>query len=209
MKKLFFIIGFLLLQAAAIAQPFEGKIIYENKYKSKLPNVTDEQLTAMMGGKQDYFIKSGNYKITTTGSYFQWQIYVNKDNKLYNKLANSESIYWIDAASNPDAVIKAEIKKAATEILGYTCDEITLTCKSGIQKYYYSPKLKADAKLFTNFKYQNFYEYISRTQALPLKMTIETPQFSLESVATEVKPTTLDAKLFTIPADAKLEKSPF
>lgn len=209
MKKLFFIIGFLLLQAAAIAQPFEGKIIYENKYKSKLPNVTDEQLTAMMGGKQDYFIKSGNYKITTTGSYFQWQIYVNKDNKLYNKLANSESIYWIDAASNPDAVIKAEIKKAATEILGYTCDEITLTCKSGVQKYYYSPKLKADAKLFTNFKYQNFYEYISRTQALPLKMTIETPQFSLESVATEVKPTTLDAKLFTIPADAKLEKSPF
>lgn len=209
MKKLFFIIGFLFLQAAAIAQPFEGKIIYENKYKSKLPNVTDEQLTAMMGGKQDYFIKSGNYKITTTGSYFQWQIYVNKDNKLYNKLASSESIYWIDAASNPDAVIKAEIKKAATEILGYTCDEITLTCKSGVQKYYYSPKLKADAKLFTNFKYQNFYEYISRTQALPLKMMIETPQFSLESVATEVKPTTLDAKLFTIPADAKLEKSPF
>jgi hypothetical protein len=201
MRQLFFIIGFLFLQAAAVAQPFEGKIIYENKYKSKLPNVTDEQLTAMMGGKQDYFVKSG--------SYFQWQIYVNKDNKLYNKLASSESIYWIDAASNPDAVIKADIKKAATEILGYTCDEITLTCKSGVQKYYYSSKLKADAKLFTNFKYQNFYEYISRTQALPLKMTIETPQFSLESVATEVKPMTLDAKLFTIPADAKLEKSPF
>jgi hypothetical protein len=209
MRQLFFIIGFLFLQAAAVAQPFEGRIIYENKYKSKLPNVTDEQLTAMMGGKQDYFVKSGNYKIATSGSYFQWQIYVNKDNKLYNKLASSESIYWIDAASNPDAVIKADIKKAATEILGYTCDEITLTCKSGVQKYYYSSKLKADAKLFTNFKYQNFYEYISRTQALPLKMTIETPQFSLESVATEVKPMTLDAKLFTIPADAKLEKSPF
>jgi hypothetical protein len=209
MKKLFFIIGILFLQAAAIAQPFEGKIIYENKYKSKLPNVTDEQLTAMMGSKQDYFVKAGNYKIATNGSYFQWQIYVNKDNKLYNKMTSSESLYWIDAAANPDAVIKAEIKKGVIDILGYTCDEITLTCKSGVQKYYYSPKLKADAKLFTNFKYQNFYEYISRTQALPLKMIIETPQFSLESVATEVKPTTLDAKLFAIPADAKLEKSPF
>lgn len=209
MKKLFFIIGILFLQAAAIAQPFEGKIIYENKYKSKLPNVTDEQLTAMMGSKQDYFVKAGNYKIATNGSYFQWQIYVNKDNKLYNKMTSSESLYWIDAAANPDAVIKAEIKKGVIDILGYTCDEITLTCKSGVQKYYYSPKLKADAKLFTNFKYQNFYEYISRTQALPLKMIIETPQFSLESVATEVKPTTLDAKLFAIPADSKLEKSPF
>lgn len=111
MKKLFFIIGILFLQAAAIAQPFEGKIIYENKYKSKLPNVTDEQLTAMMGSKQDYFVKAGNYKIATNGSYFQWQIYVNKDNKLYNKMTSSESLYWIDAAANPDAVIKAEIKK--------------------------------------------------------------------------------------------------
>lgn len=209
MKKIFYIICFLFLQAAAIAQPFEGKIMYENKYKSKLPNVTDDQLTAMMGGKQDYFVKAGNYKIATNGSYFQWQIYVNKDNKLYNKMTSSESLLWIDAASNPDAVIKAEIKKGVTEILGYTCDEITLTCKSGIQKYYFSPKLKADAKLFANFKYQNFYEYISRTQALPLKMAIDTPQFSLESTATEIQPMTLDAKLFTIPADAKLEKSPF
>ena len=99
MKKLFFIIGILFLQAAAIAQPFEGKIIYENKYKSKLPNVTDEQLTAMMGSKQDYFVKAGNYKIATNGSYFQWQIYVNKDNKLYNKMTSSESLYWIDAAA--------------------------------------------------------------------------------------------------------------
>jgi hypothetical protein len=209
MRRLFFIIGFLFLHAAVSAQSFEGKIIYENKYKSKLPNVTDEQLTAMMGGKQDYFIKGGNYKIATNGSYFKWQIYINKDNKLYNKMASSESLFWIDAASNPDAVIKTEIKKNATEILGYICDEITLTCKSGVQKYYYSPKLKAEAKLFTNFKYQNIYEYISRTQALPLKMTIETPQFSIESIATEVKPMALEAKIFTIPADAKLEKSPF
>ena len=69
MRKLFFFIGFLFLQAAAMAQPFEGKIVYENKYKSKLPNVTDEQLTAMMGSKQDYFVKSGNYKIATNGRY--------------------------------------------------------------------------------------------------------------------------------------------
>ncbi|HEY9047538.1 MAG TPA: hypothetical protein VIN08_16645, partial [Ohtaekwangia sp.] len=137
------------------------------------------------------------------------QIYLQKDNKLYNKMASSESLFWIDGAVNADEVIKAEVKKGAAEILGYPCDEVTLTCKSGVQKYYFSPKLRVDPKQFANFKYGNFYEYISRAQALPLKMVIETPQFILESVATEVKALKLEDKLFTLPEGAKLEKSPF
>ncbi|HEY9006307.1 MAG TPA: hypothetical protein VIM75_09245, partial [Ohtaekwangia sp.] len=118
-------------------------------------------------------------------------------------------LLWIDAAVNPDEVIKAEVKKGVLNVLGYTCDEVTLTCKSGVQKYYFNTKLKVDPKLFANFKYGNFYEYLSRAQALPLKMTIETPQFVLESMATEVKPMTLEDKFFALPQGVKLEKSPF
>jgi hypothetical protein len=128
---------------------------------------------------------------------------------LYNKIANSEALLWIDAATNSDELIKVETKKNAVVVLGHSCDEITLHCKSGVQRYYYSTKLKIDPKPFANFKYENFYEYISRAQALPLKMSIETPQFILESVATEVKPMSLDGKLFTLPEGSKLEKSPY
>ncbi|MEI9910986.1 MAG: hypothetical protein WDO71_15730 [Bacteroidota bacterium] len=59
------IVTFLLATLFAITsfgQTFEGKIVYTNSYKSKMPNVTDEQFTTMMGSSQEYFIKNGDYK---------------------------------------------------------------------------------------------------------------------------------------------------
>ena len=92
----------------------------------------------MMGTTQEYLIKDGNYKSSANGTFFQWQLYINKDNKLYNKMSNSPTIFWNDGSVNPDEVIKAEINQGVIEILGYQCDELILTCKSGIQKYYFS-----------------------------------------------------------------------
>ena len=39
------------------AQPFQGKITYQITYESSLPNVSSEELTAMMGTPQEYYIK--------------------------------------------------------------------------------------------------------------------------------------------------------
>ena len=87
-----------------------------------MPNVTDQQFTTMMGSTQEYFIKNGDYKTVADGSLFQWQIYVNKDNKLYSKMANSETLLWNDGSTNTDEILKAEVNKGVTEILGYKCD---------------------------------------------------------------------------------------
>src|SRR5882672_9106198 len=126
----------LLLTTVSIThgQDFVGKVVYKNEYKSKLANATSAQLSAMMGTTQEYFIKGGNYKSLTNGTFFQWQLYINKDNKLYNKMSNSATILWNDGAVNPDEVIKAEINKGVIDILGHKCDELVLTCKSGVQK---------------------------------------------------------------------------
>jgi hypothetical protein len=191
------------------AQNFEGKIIYDSKYKSKLPAVTDEQFSAMLGTKQEYFIKDGDYRSVTNGTFLQWQIYINKDNKLYNKMSNSEAILWNDGGVNPDEVKSVEINKGVIEILGRKCDELILTCKSGIQKYYFSKDLKVDPKFFEKHKFGNWSEYIMRANSLPLKIIIDSPQFALESTATEVQAMTLDSKLFQLPAGSKTEKSPY
>lgn len=193
----------------SFAQSFEGVIKYKNSYKIKIPTLTNEQFTAMMGTNMDYFIKGGNYKTTTNGNYLLWQLYINKDSKLYNKTANSPTVLWNDVTINTDEVIKAETKKDALDVLGYKCDELILTCKSGVQKYYYSSKLKMEAKLYENFKYQNWYEYLSRANAVPLKMIIDNAQFYLESVATEVQKKKISDSLFTLPPDVKLEKNPY
>ena len=198
-----------LFAISSFGQSFEGKIVYQNAYKSKIPNVTDEQFTTMMGATQEYFIKNGDYRSVANGSLFQWQLYVNTDNKLYSKMANTETLLWNDGAANTDEILKAEINKDVIEILGYKCDELVLTCKSGIQKYYFNTKLSVDTKLFVNHKFGNWYDFLSKSNSLPLKSIVTNGQFTLESVATAIKEMELDKTFFDLPAGSKTMKSPY
>ena len=209
MKHILALALFACIIVVSFGQAFEGEIIYKNTFKTKNPQVSDAQWTSMLGTKQEYFIKGANYKIVANGTYFQWQMYINKDNKSYSKLSNSASVFWQDAAINTDSVLKVELNKSATVILGYTCDELILTCKSGMQKYYYNSKLAVDPNLYIKHKYGNWYYYLVKSKAMPLKMVIETDQCIIESTATEVKPSVLSPTLFTLPAGVKLEKSPY
>lgn len=106
------------ISMTVFGQNFEGKITYQNSYTSKLPNVQDQQFNSMMGTTQEYIIKGGDYKSSSNGTLVQWQLYINKDNKLYNKMSNSETIFWNDGITNPDSIISVEINKDVTEILG-------------------------------------------------------------------------------------------
>ena len=210
MRKSLLILTISLITAAtSFGQTFEGKIIYSNSYKSKSPQVSDQQWTLMMGSTQEYLIKGGNYKSIANGTLVQWQLYINKDNKLYNKMSNSETAFWNDGNVQGDEVLKVELNKNVTEVLGYKCDEVILTCKSGVQKYYFNSKLSGDTKLFANHKFGNWFDYLSKSNALPLKSIIETAQFTLESIATEVKPMKLDDKEFELPIGIKTDKSPY
>ena len=92
MKKSLFTLLFVLISLFTFAQSFEGKIIYQLTYKSKMPSVTDAQFSSMMGNTQNYYIKGGDYKSETNGSFILSQLYINKDNKLYNKFSNSGAL---------------------------------------------------------------------------------------------------------------------
>lgn len=209
MKKVITLALSLLTVITVFGQSFEGKIVYSNTYKSKNPKMTDQQWTSMMGSSQEYLIKGGDYKSIANGTLVQWQLYINKDNKLYNKMSNSETAFWNDGNVQGDEVFKVELNKNVTEVLGYKCDEVILTCKSGVQKYYFNSKLSVDTKLFVNHKFGNWFDYLSKSNSLPLKSIIETAQFTIESIATEVKPMKLDTKIFELPTGIKTEKSPY
>ncbi|AIH01853.1 hypothetical protein [Riemerella anatipestifer] len=209
MTRIFIFLLVTLFAITSFGQTFEGKIVYKNTYRSKIPNVTDEQFTTMMGSVQEYFIKNGNYKSVANGSFFQWQLYVNKENKLYSKMANSEILLWNDGAANSDKVLKAEVNKGVAEVLGYKCDELVLTCKSGIQKYYFNTKFSVNTKLYENHKFGNWYDFLSKSNSLPLKSIIDNGQFTLESVAIEVKEMKVDNTIFDLPANTKTMKSAY
>jgi hypothetical protein len=209
MKQFFFTFAFAFACLLATAQDFEGKIVYRNTYKSKSPAQSDEQLNSMMGTEQNWYLKGGNYKSELNGSVINWQVYLNRDNKVYSKFAGSDMLFWNDGAVNPDEVISTEIRRGAADILGYRCDELVLTCKSGVQKYYFSSKLPVDSKLFKNHQFGNWHAYLAKANAVPLKIVIDSPQFTLESVATAVQPMKLNQALFGLPADVQTMKSPY
>lgn len=209
MKKAFTLALSLLTVITVYAQTFEGKIMYKNTYKSKTPEMKDEQWTSMMGATMEYLIKGGDYKSTLNGTTVQWQVYNNGENKLFTKMTSSETLLWNDASVQGDEVLKVQVNKGVTQVLGYKCDEVILTCKSGVQKYYFNSKFAVDAKLFTKHKYGNWYDYLVKANAIPLKSIIETLQFIMESVATEIVPMKLDAKQFQIATGTKMEKSPY
>jgi hypothetical protein len=210
MKNILAAFLFLMIPAIIVsAQSFEGKVTYANSYKSKLPNMTGEQFTSMMGDKQEYFIKDGNYKSSMNGTILQWQIYRLKDNKLYTKMAVQPAIFYHEGTFSDDEVIKSEINKGVTEVLGYKCDELVLTTKKGTQRFYFNPVTKISSDFFKNHKFGNWSEVMSKINALPLKMNVETPEFSMESVATEIQPMKLDEKIFELPEGMPIQKSPF
>jgi hypothetical protein len=208
MKKLL-TFALTVLIATVFGQNFQGRIVYQNTYVSKLPNVTSEQFTSMMGSTQTYIIKGGDYKSSANGTFFQWQLYINKDNKLFNKMSNSETVLWNDGATNSDEVLKVEVNKNVTEVLGYKCDEVILTCKSGTQKYYFNSKIGVDISLFTGHLYGNWYDYLKVAKALSLKSVIDNAQFTLTCLATEVTELKLDDKEFQLPENVKTAKSPY
>jgi len=194
--------------APANSQYFEGKVVYQNSYKSKRPNVTDAQFTSVMGSKQDYFIKGGNYKSVSNGTVSIWQIYINKDNKLYNKYTDSETIFWIDGGTKDEVILDIAHNRNVTDVLGYKCDELILKSKSQTEKYYFNSKFGVDIALYPKHLFGNWYEYLKVAKALPLKMIIDNPEFTMTSIAIEVKPMRLDDKEFQLPPNAKTAKSP-
>jgi hypothetical protein len=78
-----------------------------------------------------------------------------------------------------------------------------------VQKYYFNASLVINSKLYTQHRFGNWYEFLSRSNALPLKSFVDNAQFSFESIATEVKPLSLDSQFFALPVDAKTMKSPY
>jgi hypothetical protein len=208
MKKTLLALSFILLAFTTFAQSFEGEVVYHNIYKSKTPAISDAQLTAMIGDIQNWYIKDGEYKSDLNGTYMKWQIYVNSENKLYSKLGNSDVVLYNDAGLGENEITDIQINKGVVDILGYKCDELIWKTKGGVQKYYFSSKLPIDSKLFLNHKFGDWYPYLAKANAVPLKMIVETPEFSLECVAIEISPMKLDRAMFTLPENTKTMKNP-
>jgi hypothetical protein len=193
--------------AFAHGQNFEGEIVYSNHFTSKMKNFTNEQLEEIIGTKQEYLIKGGNYKSFLNGQSITMQLYDYKTNRIYNRKPNSDTLYWFDAITNTDEVVSFEIKKNAEKILGKLCDEIIMKTKTGTTTIFYCSQYKVDCKLYENHNYSNWAFYVEKAKALPLKTIVETSNFRMESIATQIKSLELESEYFSIDPKTPIKKS--
>lgn len=180
------------------SQDFEGMIVYSVNYESKSSDVTSDQLNSLMGTKQWYAIKGGNYKSVFNGNFIKLQIYRSDENRNYSLTAKSDILYYEDYSENKDKALSYEIKKNQDTIMGVPCDLIIVKAEKSKTFYYFNSSYKVNPELFKGHNYGNWYYMVSKTEALPLKTIMETEQFIMTSIATEVKPMQLKDNVFEI-----------
>lgn len=199
----------ILLSLNINAQSFEGKVTYQVNFKTKEATTSNEDWGKMLGTSHEYYVKGADYYANMGGTLFEWQRYVSVTNKYYFKLGNSNKMYWSDAALNKTPGVFIAHNKAVTKVLGHICDELIYKTKTGTHTYYFSVDFPIDSKLFINHKYGDWYEYLSRSNALPLKEIVDSDDFLMEMVATEIIPSKLESSIFQLPEGLLVEKSPF
>jgi hypothetical protein len=207
MKSLIFLVLLFTLIAETKAQSFEGEITYSNNYQSKLANLKSEQLNAMMGTKQVYYIKGSSYKSVFNGAFTKMQLYKAAENKSYTLTGKNDTLYWEDYSTNKDEAVKYELQKNKETILGVHCDVLIIEAKKSKTYFYFNSKFGVNAELFKGHNYGNWHYIISKTKALPLKTVYETDQFILTSTASEIKEVKLKDSFFELLDSKKTAKA--
>ncbi len=199
MNKISILIIAILTSFISVSQNFEGKVIYQNTYESKTPSVSNEQLNLLMGTLQEYVIKDGNYKSIFNGQFNQFQLYRSDENKLYNKFSNAEALFWSDGLIEGEKVIDLKIIKKKENILGVDCDELTMKTTKGVYIYYYNAKYTINPNFYKGHLFGNWYLYVKESEAVPLKIITDTPEFKSTSTAIKIEEYKVDSIYFELP----------
>lgn len=191
------------------SQSFEGMIVYENSYKSKVDSISDENLMSMYGLNLSQFInKDGDYVGLYRGNYLGLQLFLKKENRLYTQLNTTEIVYYQDSRISNDSILSYNIILNADTVYGYLCNMLELETVLGEKRqYYYSPnKFWIDASLYDDHKLGNYAFIISKIHSLPLKIVVNNSVFTITSTVNNIVEGEIKKKsIFTVPEGVIIE----
>lgn len=165
-------------------------------------------MQVFLGDSLIYYMKGGDYRSDANGKWLKWQIYLNKDNKLYDQLPTSDTIFWEDGSVNKDSILNVKFIKNADIILGHKCDELVFECKGDTIKYLYSTAYQINSKLYQKQVYQNWYEYLRRANAMPLQMIISNKEMFETMTAIAVTEKKVPDSMFVLPQNSVIAPLP-
>jgi len=165
---------------------FTGKIIYDYTFLNpKTGQDITEVMSAQMGAQQHYFINEHSYKSYDENGTFG-QLYNSETNTYY--FAQGTQIMKIDASKAFDEVIEVTHIEGTENILGYPCRMLLIKTKNSETKYWYSPQIKVDEKVFGNHKFGEWADYLAASNgALPMKYVVKNENYTWISTATSIE----------------------
>lgn len=181
---------------------FEGKISYKNEYLIKSNKVDSAFFNRAFGKTAVLLFKNGNYFEKYDGGTMLEQFYIRKENKIYIKKSQSDTLYWTDCGIANEKMLKYKINKKREIILGIECDELVTYYKNKIVSFYFnSDTLKINPDWYKDFKVANKNMNIQVIKALYLKYKFECADFIATVTATSISQQKVDNDVFIIPRD--------
>ena len=188
---------------------FEGKIIYKNSAQSKNTSFTSEDLLRLSGDSSIFYFKNGNFRQDYDAKNLKQEFYIQKDNRGYIRENNSDTLFWYDRSNPGTEILKHELNKNRSEILGIKCDELILYYQNKTITYYFnSDSLKINPKWYELFTDLNKNFTSKKMGVLFLKCQLEYPDAIFQLTATSIVHEKLDNTFFQIPSNAVLIKVP-
>ena len=179
---------------------FEGRILYKNEYVVKTNKVDSDFLNKMGGKTADLYFKEGNYLEKYDSGFMLEQLYRQKENKVFLRLDNSDTLHWYYCDKPGQKIVKSEINPKKEIILGIPCDELTTYYDDKIVSFYYnSDSLRINPDWYKDFTSNNKNLNSQKMKAVYLKYKIERPDFIVTVTATSISRQKIDDNIFRVP----------
>ena len=194
MKNVLLILFSCLLATTALSQTeFKGSILYDFLVSEIADGIDEAELKAFVGTSSEFFFQEGNYLQTYNGGPKEFDCLDVKHSRFLFKDVLSDTIFQIDPIKDNRFVIKDwETQETKEVILGVECRMLKLQVfdegygMEQILEFYYGKEPEINGEDFNDIK-MGFMDFVyGHTNAIPLKMVIRYPQYTLTILATKI-----------------------
>ncbi len=156
-------------------ESFEGIVIYENVFKSKVDSISDNHFENAYGKQTKYVLaKNGDYINLFKGSYITIQLYKKQEDIIYTLLTGRDTIFYNRTNKKTDSISNFKQTKNQEMVLDKNCNEITFETSTSKYKYYYNNDYFIDPMLYSNHYLGSWNQIVKKTKSFPMKVILET-----------------------------------
>lgn len=192
-RSLLVILAFLPLSMIKTQSEFEGYIKYDIIVSNVSARIDSTQLSAFMGDASVFYYQDGSYFQTYSNAERKFDFLDLRGQKYFEKWTASDTIYQSDIKKNNQVLIRDwEIKEEVENILGVNCNMLKILNYDQVYdreqsiEFYFGDAAMINGENFKEFKRGMMDFVYGKTNAIPLKTIIRTPNYDVSIIATEI-----------------------